>query len=136
MAGTRLPTSCECDTTRMDAKEIVQTYGAAWGETDEAKRRKILEACWADDGTYIDPTGRADGREAFVAHIAGFQAMFADHRMDVTSGVDEHDRFLRFEWRMTDPSGATVLEGMDFGRIGDDGRLALICGFFGPFPSS
>ena len=121
---------------RMDANEIVQAYGSAWAETDEAKRRKILESCWADGGMYVDPTGRADGRDAFVAHIGGFQSTFGGHRIDLTSGVDEHDGFLRFEWRMTDASGATVLEGMDFGRLADDGRLALICGFFGPFPSS
>jgi hypothetical protein len=54
----------------------------------------------------------------------------------VKGGVDEHDGFLRFEWVMKDPSGATVLEGMDFGRLAEDGRLSLICGFFGPFPSS
>ena len=120
----------------MDANEVVRTYGSAWAETDEAKRRQILEACWADDGVYLDPGGRADGRDAFVAHISGFQTAFAGHSIELTSGVDEHDGFLRFEWRMTDPSGATVLEGMDFGRRADDGRLSLICGFFGPFPSS
>jgi hypothetical protein len=120
----------------MDPTEIIQTYGSAWSETDEAERRKILEACWTDDGLYIDPTGRAEGREAFIAHIAGFQATFEGHQIDVKGGVDEHDGFLRFEWVMKDPSGATVLEGMDFGRLAEDGRLSLICGFFGPFPSS
>jgi hypothetical protein len=28
-----------------------------------------------------------------------------------------------------------LLEGMDFGELGDDGRLKRIVGFFGPFPS-
>jgi hypothetical protein len=27
-----------------------------------------------------------------------------------------------------------LVEGMDFGELGDDGRLKRIVGFFGPFP--
>ena len=59
----------------MDLAEAVAAYGAAWNETDEAKRRTLLEQSWADDAVYQDPTGRAEGREALVAHIGGFHAM-------------------------------------------------------------
>jgi hypothetical protein len=40
---------------------------------------------------------------------------------------------------MVSPEGSRVLEGLDFGEVGSDGRLIRITGFFGPpspIPSS
>jgi hypothetical protein len=118
----------------MEPSETVAAYGAAWAETDEGKRRELLERAWAEDGTYLDPSGHAEGREGLATHIAGFQQTFAGHRIDFTSGVDEHDGYLRFAWTMTGPDGNSVMEGVDFGRLDEDGRLASIVGFFGPWP--
>jgi hypothetical protein len=112
----------------------VSAYGAAWLEPDEAARRKLLEAAWADDGVYCDPTGKAEGRESLVVHIAGMRAAFPDHRLDILSGVDDHDGYLRFSWALSGPDGSVVLEGVDFGTVAADGRLASIVGFFGPLP--
>ncbi len=118
----------------MDVNEAVATYGAAWNETDEAKRRKLLEQAWADDAIYQDPMGRAEGREALVAHIAGFQQMMAGNTIEPTSAIDTYGRVFRFSWVMRDASGNVALEGMDFGEVAADGRLQNITGFFGPFP--
>jgi len=49
----------------------------------------------------------------------------------VTTGVDEHDRCLRFGWAMSGPDGAVLMEGTDFGTLAADGRLQRIVGFFG-----
>lgn len=119
----------------MDINEAVATYGAAWNETDEAKRRKLLEESWADDAIYQDPMGRAEGREALVAHIGGFQQMMAGNTIDATSGIDTYAGVFRFSWVMRDESGNVALEGMDFGEIAPDGRVQSITGFFGPFPA-
>jgi hypothetical protein len=120
----------------MDINEAVATYGAAWNETDEGKRRKLLEQSWADDAIYQDPMGRAEGREALVAHIAGFQQMMAGNTIEATSGVDTYGGVFRFSWVMRDASGNVALEGMDFGEIASDGRVQSISGFFGPFPEA
>jgi hypothetical protein len=117
-------------------EEAVAAYGSAWAEADAEGRLAILERCWASDGVYVDPSGRADGREALSTHISGFQQAFARHRIDLVSGVDEHDGYLRFAWKMSGPDGAVVMEGVDFGHLDIDGRLKLICGFFGPLPST
>jgi len=118
----------------MGPSEVVATYGAAWAETDEAARRKLLDEAWAETGTYLDPMGRADGREALVQHIGGFHQMMPGHRIDMASGVDEHDGFVRFAWKMLDPDGAVAMEGVDFGSLDADGKLKSIVGFFGPWP--
>ena len=119
----------------MDPKSAAASYQAAWGETDEDARRKLLTEAWAEDAVYLDPSGRADGREALVQHIAGFQQMFAGHTMEATTDTDAHDGYLRFGWHLLDADGNEVLEGVDFGTYGDDGKLTSIVGFFGPWPS-
>ena len=119
----------------MGVNEAVASYGAAWNETDESARRKLLEAAWADDGVYCDPTATVSGRDALVAHIAGFHQMFAGARIDQASGVDEHDGWLRFAWTMVGADGVTIMDGFDCGELAPDGRLRRIIGFFGPFPS-
>jgi hypothetical protein len=118
----------------MDVNELVATYGAAWNEPDDAQRRHLLEQAWADDGVYQDPMGRAEGRDALVAHIAGFRATMPGHTIEPASGVDAYGAVLRFAWVMRDDKRDVALEGVDFGQIAPDGRLAAITGFFGPFP--
>lgn len=117
----------------MDASEMVATYGAAWNEPDEAARRALLEKAWADDGQYSDPTGSADGRDELLTHIAGFQEMFPGHTIDNSSAVDARDNVFRFAWVMRNGT-EDILEGMDYGELAVDGRIAKIVGFFGPFP--
>jgi hypothetical protein len=118
----------------MDLQDVVAAYGAAWNETDADARRKVLDEAWTDDGLYCDPMGRAEGRDALHAHIAGFQEQFPGARIDATSAADEHDGYFRFSWAMVDADGNTTLDGFDVGHRADDGRIALIVGFFGPFP--
>ena len=118
----------------MDATETVTAYGESWNEPDEAKRRALLEAAWADDGAYCDPTADVTGRDALLAHIAGFREMFPGFRIEPTSAVEEHHGWARFAWSMIDASGNTSVEGFDVCELADDGRLQRIVGFFGPFP--
>lgn len=119
----------------MELHDAVATYGAAWNETDDRARRKLLSEAWTDGGLYCDPLGRAEGRDALHVHIARFQQQFPGARIDTTSGADEHDGYFRFSWAMLDTDANTVLDGFDVGHRGDDGRIDLIVGFFGPFPA-
>jgi hypothetical protein len=118
----------------MDATETVTTYGDAWNEPDADKRRALLEAAWADDGTYRDPTASVDGRDGLLEHIAGFRDALPGARIEMTSGVDEHHGWARFAWAMVGADGATAIEGFDACEFAPDGRLQRIVGFFGPFP--
>ena len=120
------------------AQEAVDTYGSAWSEPNEAKRRAILEKAWAEDGVYVDPTAEVVGREALVQHIGRFQSGATDNgpQIVVSSSVDvHHTTHFRFSWNMVGPDGKTVITpGMDYGQLDEDGRIKLIVGFFGPFP--
>jgi hypothetical protein len=117
----------------MDVHEVVAAYGAAWNEPDEAKRTALLDATWADDGFYQDPSATADGRAALVAHIGGFQELFPGRTIDLTSGVDSNGASLRWGWVMRNGDDVE-LEGVDFAELAPDGRIQRIAGFFGPLP--
>jgi SnoaL-like protein len=116
----------------MTAGELIDVYGAAWQECDAAARAALLARCWAQDGAYRDPSVAVDGRAALSEHMAGFQERMPGHRLQRTTAVDEHHGWLRFGWRMLDPAGQVVLEGMDVAERGGDGLLRRVVGFFGP----
>ena len=120
----------------MSAKSVVETYVRAWHERDESTRRKLLEESWAADGVYTDPRVTVESREALVAHIAWFHEVRPDVRIEVRSDIDEHGRFFRFAFATVDPTGTVLLEGVDFGQLDADGRIASITAFFGPLPAS
>src|SRR5688572_13321661 len=102
----------------MDVTALVETYGEAWNEPDEAARRSRLETAWSDDGTYLDPTASVQGRDELLIHIAGFRTTFPGARIETTSGVEEHHDWFRFAWSMVDAAGAVAMEGLDVGTVG------------------
>ena len=112
----------------------VDSYARAWLEPDRAARRALLDRCWAVDGVFCDPLGQVTGQDGLADHIGGFQARQPGARIEMVSGVDEHDGYLRFAWRMRAADGSVVLEGTDFGELDGDGVLRRIIGFFGPLP--
>jgi len=119
-----------------NTNDIVQAYLAAWNETDETKRRALLDRSWADDGRYTDPMSVAPGRDALVALISQFQQQMPGASLVATSGIDLHHERLRFGWKLAAPDGSTRMEGIDVGQLADDGRLQSITGFFGPLPAA
>jgi len=120
----------------MATKDSVNAYMAAWNETDLAQRRALLEKAWADDGRYTDPMSDAQGREALIELISGFQSQMPGATIAMASGIDEHHGRLRFAWKMDGPDGSTRVEGIDVGLLAADGRLQSITGFFGAPPAA
>lgn len=114
----------------MAGLECLETYIAAWNESDRAKRAAQLEAAWAVDGLYCDPTARVSGRAALTDHIGDVRANLGEFAIGPTSGFDEHHGFVRWAWRMTQPSGEPMVDGLNIARIDDSGQVALIVGFF------
>lgn len=120
----------------MTVTDIVNAYVAAWHEPDEAARRALLDASWADIGEYCDPNVKVEGRDALVAHIARYESNRPGHVIAVISGVDEHHGYLRFSWSLADPDGQVIMEGIDVGEVDADGRLVRVTGSFGPPPAA
>jgi hypothetical protein len=112
--------------------ELVKMYSAAWNEPDAQHRRDLLEKVWASGGTYTDPQSHVEGREALVEHIGRFLKNSPGARIIQSSHADFHHGMLRFTWKFVGGDGKTLMEGIDFGVVGPDGKLQRIVGFFGP----
>ena len=112
--------------------ELVKIYSAAWNEPDAQHRRELLEKVWASGGTYTDPQSHVEGREALVEHIGRFLKNSPGARIIQSSHADFHHGMFRFTWKFVGGDGKTLIEGIDFGVLGPDGKLQRIVGFFGP----
>src|SRR5438876_10832239 len=109
-----------------DAITIVDTYLAAWNETDPKRRAQLIERAWASDGRYADPMLAAEGHAPLGEMVAGVQAKFPGHRFRRRSGVDAHHDQLRFAWDLVAPDGAVAVAGVDAGTVTSDGRVERI----------
>ena len=117
-----------------NAIETVKSYLASWSIENPTRRQSALEQILEPEFVYVDPTGRAQGRDAFDAHIAAVQSLFVGHHLNLSSGVDEHYGALRFEWELRDANSVTVMAGIDFCQLSPSGKMQSVTGFFGPTP--
>lgn len=113
----------------MDA--VMESYDRAWNVPDEGQRRRLLEAALTDDCELVEPRGRYAGRDAVLQRISGFADRFPGARVEITTAVDEHNGFARYGWRIVDPEGTLLLDGIDVVERADDGRLRKVIMFFG-----
>jgi len=108
----------------------IAAYGAAWLETDDARRLELLERAWDDDAVYCDPLDRVVGRQALADHIAATQAALPGGSIAITTEPVRHHDAAFFRWAMRDAAGTTVLTGFDVVQLREDGAIARLTGFF------
>ncbi|MBZ0296726.1 MAG: nuclear transport factor 2 family protein [Anaerolineae bacterium] len=110
-------------------QRLIGGYLAAWNEPDAMARQQFLREVWTDGGRYTDPQSDGEGRDALDRIIARLHRGVPGVQFSLDGAVDHHHTVVRFAWMMKQPNGS-VLHGMDFGDIADDGRLNRIVGFF------
>lgn len=114
-------------------EQTIADYGAAWQETDDDKRRGLLERCFEEDGRYVDPTADVNGLADLSVHIGEVLAS-SGGRVEITSQPNVHHDVVHFSWHMVDANGAEMVSGHDFIRLGASGKIANLAGFFGNPP--
>lgn len=102
-----------------NVNETVVRYIAAWNERDPKRRRELVAATWAEDGSYIDAHRHGKVHGAIDAMLATTQAQFAGYRLNLISGIETHNNFVR--WRPITPSRA---RGSDCGHCRNSRRRA------------
>ena len=107
---------------------VVDTYIAAWNETDADRRRSLVGSVWTEDGTYLDPLMSGAGADEITAMIGAAQAQFPGHRFSLVAEPDAHNNVVRFSWTLA-ANGAPVAAGQDFAVVADDGRFRSVTGF-------
>ena len=119
--------------TTMDTTTI-DTYLAAWNETDAERRAQLVEQAWSAEGTYVDPMLEATGRAGIAEMAAGVHAAYPGHQFRRTTQIDGHHDLVRFGWELVAPDGTITVAGIDVAELDEDGRLRSVAGFFGDIP--
>jgi hypothetical protein len=115
--------------------DVLASYFAAWNELDPFRRRGLLGRSMTDDAQLIDPTGCWQGIDGLVERIGRYQSAAPGTRVVPASGVDAHNDVARYAWKIVDPEGRDVSEGLDVAERVSDGRLKKILMFHGPLPA-
>jgi hypothetical protein len=107
---------------------VVDTYIAAWNETDASRRLALVAETFTDDARYLDPLMSGEGVDGIAAMIGAAQSQFPGHRFELSFGPDTHNDVVRFAWTLRG-DGAPVASGVDFATVDADGRLRNVTGF-------
>ncbi|MBV8535010.1 MAG: nuclear transport factor 2 family protein [Alphaproteobacteria bacterium] len=119
-----------------DVNQTVIGYIQAWNERNPQRRREIVAKTWAEDGSYIDAHRNGTGHGAIDAMIAAAQEQFPGYRVNLVSGIEAHNNFVRFSWEAGGTSEAPLyLGGTDFAVLAADGRIRTIAGFVDAAPA-
>src|SRR3712207_4968499 len=111
-----------------DITTTIDSYIAAWNEPAADRRRALVAATWAEDGTYTDPLMSGEGADGIAAMIGAAQQQFPGHRFELSMGPDTHNDRVRFAWTLVG-EGGPVAAGVDFATVAGDGRLRDVTGF-------
>jgi hypothetical protein len=111
-------------------------YFAAWNETEAEERGRLLQGSLSDDAELVDPTGRWRGVDGLSERIAHYHADAPGTKVVPSSGVDAHNDVEHYGWKIVDPSGNEVMEGLDVAERDRDGRLRRILMFHGALPTA
>lgn len=121
-------------TTTRDAQTLAERYIATWNETDSARRRELLAALWAQDATYEDPMGRAQGLGQIDGMIAAVQQRFEGLHFSLAGRADGYGSVIRFAWRLGSDGAESLVDGTDFADL-ENGRLKRVTGFLDKIPA-
>jgi hypothetical protein len=109
---------------------VLDTYIAAWNETDAERRLALVAETFTDDARYLDPLMSGEGVDGIAAMIGAAQSQFPGHRFELAFGPDTHNDVVRFAWTLRpDAGGEPVAGGTDFATVDADGRLRNVTGF-------
>ncbi|MFI7699382.1 nuclear transport factor 2 family protein [Nonomuraea sp. NPDC049480] len=119
-----------------DVSNLIDRYIATWNETDQTTRRAAIAELWAENGTYTDPIGVAEGRDAIDATIAAVQAQFQGLTFTLAGPVDAHHDIARLTWALGQAGGEALVIGFDVAVLDADGRITTVHGFLDKVPAT
>ncbi len=113
------------------------TYLAAWNERNAERRRDLVARTWTEEGSYTDAHRRGVGHDAIDAMIKAAQDKFPGYRLQLVSGIEAHNGYVRFSWGAGgSPEAPLYLAGTDFAVVAKDGRLMSVVGFTDAAPAA
>ncbi|GAB3198011.1 hypothetical protein GCM10027261_24470 [Geodermatophilus arenarius] len=124
-------------TTTLSAAELAERYQRGWSDHDG----DAVAACFADDGTYVDPSLPGPlPRTAIAGYVNGLVSAFPDLVLTVEDQVSEGSR-VYFSWRLQGTNSGVLpglpaptqrrcdVPGVDLIEVGPDG-ITRVVGYF------
>lgn len=109
--------------------ELIDVYMTSLYETDNARRRKLIEQVWEEDGVFVSPFGEAKGHAAIDTKLQQVLEQFLDVKVYHTTPIEVlQNHYVRFGFEATHKGGEILIRGTDFGVL-VDGKLHQIVGF-------
>jgi hypothetical protein len=113
-------------------RELIVRYLESWNEFDPARRRKLIDELWAEDGRYVDPDDDATGRDAIVGVLTAAREKLGTLVFTLGEVIGVHHGLTLFTWQARPSADAEpVAAGYDVAEFAA-GRVTLVCGFFVP----
>ena len=116
-------------------QEIAERYIAAFNETDDERRSRLLAELYTGDSTYTDPHVDLRGTEAIGDFIAQTQQRFPGVNFGLRGPVDAHHNQARFQWQAGPAERPDQFVGFDV-IVMSDGRIQNVYGFADAGPSA
>jgi uncharacterized protein YndB with AHSA1/START domain len=110
----------------------VDAYTRAWNEPDPVVRSALLAESFAAAATFRDRFVVIEDRDSLNAHIGAVQRYRPGLRLERLGPPDQCHMMARSAWRVVDAAGVPRGTGVDYFRIGADGRLLEATGFWDP----
>lgn len=108
---------------------LLRDYIAMWNETDETRRRGLIERACAETCTFLDRNDAATGHAALDGLIRQLQTRAPGLQFRLVEPVDAHHNVVRFHWSFGVPGAPKpAASGLDVGVI-ESGRLLAIYNF-------
>ena len=99
-----------------DTTTLIDSYLAAYGETDADRRSRLINESFAADGSLADPPFVATGHDQLHGTFGAVQGQFPGHTFRRTSGIDEHHGTARYRWDLVAPDGTGRCRGWTSSR--------------------
>ena len=84
-----------------------------WNEADADRRAALIEANWAADATFVDPSFEVTGHDDLNKLVGAAQQMFPGLAFVRIGDIDEHHTYLRWTWHLTAEGQEPVAGGTD-----------------------
>ena len=111
------------------AERAVDDYLGAWSETDDVKRRAILERVWRRDAVFKDPMGYVDGLEALDSYIGNVQRFSPGLSLARSGALTHSHGHVAFDWKIVGADGQTYGTGFNVGELDGAGQFRSMVGF-------
>ena len=117
------------------ADDTLRAYAAAWSAKSPEETARFLEQCAHPEIEFRDLYACISGRDALAAHIANVKRHVPGHALELAGPGTLSHGYVRMPWRAM-AAGSPMASGHNFCRLGPDGKLVEVIGFWDTAPGA